>query len=212
MEIEKTQSWMTEFLTLLEMGTWLDLVAAVLGLFYLILIIKEKMLAWPFGIVSSAMYVFIMYDLEFIMETVTYVFYVAMGFYGWWHWVYGKTKKSSAEVVILRWPVQHHFFAVIVGLVVSLIIGYSVSQFRPKSSFPYLDAFTTTFAFLATYMEAKKVLNGWIYWIVINLLSVYLYAAKGLVFSPALMALYATLSIVGFLRWRKSYELQIATN
>lgn len=194
----------------MEMGTWLDLVAAILALFYLLLIIKEKMLAWPFGIASSALYVFIMFDLDLIMETVTYVFYVAIGFYGWWHWVYGKTKKSSDEVLILMWPIQRHAYIVISGILVSGILGYSVSQFRPESSFPYLDAFTTTFAFLATYMEAKKVLNGWIYWIVINLLSVYLYAVKGLVFSPGLMALYTALSVVGYLRWRKSYQLQIA--
>jgi nicotinamide mononucleotide transporter len=86
------------------------------------------------------------------------------------------------------------------------LLGYGMSLIG--ASMPYLDSFTTCFAVLATVMVAHKVLQNWHYWLIINIISVYLFSAKDLYLTAALFALYVILTIVGYINWKKRYAIQ----
>ena len=88
-----------------------------------------------------------------------------------------------------------------------LLFGYIFDQYSNQAN-PYLDAFTTIFSLMATFMVAKKVLENWIYWIVIDLLSIQLYAHRDLNLTAVLFALYTVIAVVGYFRWRKAFRLQ----
>ena len=76
--------------------------------------------------------------------------------------------------------------------------------------YPYTDAFTTVFSLAATFMVTKKVLNNWLYWVVIDLVSIFLYMSRGLELAAVQYLLFTVLAILGWIQWRKQYKLQTA--
>jgi nicotinamide mononucleotide transporter len=86
-----------------------------------------------------------------------------------------------------------------------------MANFTP-ADFPYFDASTTVFAVFATYMVTKKVLENWLYWVVIDFLSIYIYIEKGLTPTAVLFALYVVLALYGYIKWQQTYQQQQAVN
>ena len=84
-------------------------------------------------------------------------------------------------------------------------------QFYSDAERPLFDAFTTIFSFLGTYMEITKVLEAWIYWLIINLASVWLYHDRSLDLYAVLIGCYSLLSVWGFIRWRRTFNAQLAS-
>jgi nicotinamide mononucleotide transporter len=109
---------------------------------------------------------------------------------------------------VIRWHVENHLLAIVIASMVALGLGYAM-QFYTDAERPVFDAFTTIFSFLGTYLEITKVMEAWIYWLLINLASVWLYHDRSLDIYAALIALYSVLSIWGFFRWRASYQSQL---
>jgi nicotinamide mononucleotide transporter len=87
-----------------------------------------------------------------------------------------------------------------------LLFGYIFDQYSNQAN-PYLDAFTTIFSLMATFMVAKKVLENWIYWIIIDAFSVYLFASRGLYMTSVLFILYTLIAIFGYFSWKKQFNL-----
>ncbi|MCB0738967.1 MAG: nicotinamide mononucleotide transporter, partial [Bacteroidetes bacterium] len=152
---------MDSVLRFLEMSHWAELPATAFALIFLWLLLKEKALAWPFGIASSALFVYIFLDAKLFMEAYLYGFYVLAGLYGWWHWSFGK-KLENHKLQILEWKRRYHIWAVLLSAALSILLGYELTELRPDASLPYFDSFTTIFALLATYMQSRKILSSWI--------------------------------------------------
>ncbi|MFT6976050.1 MAG: nicotinamide mononucleotide transporter, partial [Bermanella sp.] len=102
---------------------------------------------------------------------------------------------------------KQHTLTILGVFALTFISGYLLSN-HTGAVMPYLDSFTTWGAVITTYMVAKKVLENWIYWIVINTLAIYLYVDRELYLTSALMASYVVLSVVGFNAWNKSLKEQ----
>jgi nicotinamide mononucleotide transporter len=94
-----------------------------------------------------------------------------------------------------------HLKLIGITTLISLFIGYGMATYT-QAAFPYLDAATTCFAVMTTYLVAKKVLENWLYWVVIDLVSIYLYLSKGLMLTSLLFVLYVGLAVVGYFLWR----------
>ena len=77
-----------------------------------------------------------------------------------------------------------------------------------SSNNPYIDAATTVFSFIASYMQAKRVLSSWHFWIVINAVSIWLYYQRGLEVYSLLMVVYFALSIAGLFQWSRLLSAQ----
>lgn len=184
----------------------IELLSTVLGLAYLLFLMLNKVITWIFGITSSLLAAYLFYDASLIAEMTTYLFYVVLGFYGWWFWVFGK-KSTSSKLPIIDYSLKIHLISIVVSFVLSLVVGFLLDKYT-ASTVPYFDAFTSVFALFATYLEAKKVLSGWLYWIVINLCTIFLYLSKDFESLSFLMMVYTVLSVVGYIKWRKEYKLQ----
>jgi nicotinamide mononucleotide transporter len=146
-----------------SMSLW-ELVAVILALAYLILAMKEKNSCWYAAFISTAIYLFLFWDVSLLMESALQVFYLVMAVFG-----YGLAQKTHAAL-------------------------------------PYLDSFTTWGAVITTYMVTRKVLENWIYWIVIDGASVYLYIDRGLYLTALLFMLYVVLVVIGFYQWNTLYK------
>lgn len=184
----------------------LEICATVLSLSYLVLLIREKISCWWFGIAASVLSIFLFINAKLYSESILYTYYVLMGFYGYYIWSKNKTESNKGKLITRLRP-SHAIALLIVGAILSAGLGYFFDT-QSDAARPYLDAATTIFSFIATYLEARKVLGAWIFWIIINFTSIALYADRELNIYAALTLIYFIFSFVGFFKWRKSYFKQ----
>jgi len=187
----------------MDLGSILEYAAIVLAIFYVILAAKESIWCWYPAFVSSGIYVYLTYSANLVGESLISVFYVVMAVYGWWQWTFGKRKDELLKIA--EWRITHHIRSILLGFVFAGALGKSFELFF-HSAMPYLDAFTTSFSLIATFMVTRKILSNWIYWMVIDAFNIYLYWSRGLEPTAGLYFLYTILAIVGFLSWHKEWK------
>lgn len=171
--------------------------AVALAIAYLVLAIRQNALCWLAALLSSLIYLAVFFGAQLYMESALQVFYAAMAVYGYAQWKHGGA--DHAGVRITTWPVGRHALALGTIVAASLSLGWLLSH--TDAAFPFADSFTTIAAIMTTYMVARKILENWLYWFVIDSVSVYLYLARGLALTAALFVLYLVLIVIGFRRW-----------
>ena len=175
-------------------------VGAALAIAYLLLALKQNKLCWFAWIASSILYLYVMYQAGLYMESLLQVFYLCMGFYGLSQWT--KTINNNQNTYVDLWSIGNHIFAVSLVIVLSFLSGILLSNFS-NAALPFIDAFTTWGAIVASYMVAKKILENWIYWFVIDFISVFIFASRGLYFTSALFVAYLVIIYFGYKSWSK---------
>ncbi len=183
----------------------MEISAVILAIAYLVLAIRENRWCWPAGIASALLYLGVFYAAGLYMEAGLQLFYAAMGIYGWWAWRPGT--DGGAALAIHRWPAGRHAVALATILLLSLASGALLERYTDAAS-PYLDSVVTWSAILTTWMVARKLLENWLYWFVIDALTLGLALERGLYATAALFALYLALVVLGWRRWRLAWERQ----
>ncbi|MCK8103384.1 nicotinamide riboside transporter PnuC [Pseudoalteromonas sp. 2CM36K] len=184
------------------MSHW-EYIAVALSMAYLLLAIKENLWCWPAAFFSTLIYTIMYWNGALVMESLLNFYYMYMAVFGWVVW--RKGKANQAQRLITSWPVNRHIILIVLTALVSLAIGY-VMQNYTHADFAYLDSFTTCFAVVTTYLVAKKVLENWLYWIVIDAASMYLYYEKGYYPTLVLFVFYTVMAAWGFKTWYEEYE------
>lgn len=195
---------------------WLELVAMLLALAYIILAAQGSLWCWPAAFISTALYTVIFYDVLLLMDSALNVYYLVMAVYGYWAWqkntstgtVLNQTKKNQ-PLAIISWSSVTHIKSCALLTVISLVLGYIIANYTP-AAFPYLDTFTTVFAVFATYLVTQKVLENWLYWVIIDAVSIYLYIEKGLIPTTVLFIIYVIIAAYGYFKWQAIYRLSNA--
>lgn len=197
--------WLTQASSEMQgMNLWEGL-AVLLALAYLLLAMKANVWCWGAALASTAIYTVLFWEVSLLMESVLNVYYMAMAVYGYWLWQRGGDDQQGLPVC--TWPLAKHLWVIAATTVTSLVVGYLMAQ-HTQAAFPYLDAATTCFAVLTTYLVAQKVLENWLYWVVIDLVSIYLYFSKGLMLTSLLSVVYVGMAIGGYLLWRSDWRAQ----
>ena len=184
---------------------WLELIAMLLSLAYVILTAKGSLWCWPAAFISTALYTIIFYDVLLLMDSALNAYYLIMAVYGYWQW--SKTtdnNKSTAELTVVSWQFNVHIKICLSLALLALSLGYLMDNFTP-AHFPYLDTFTTVYAVFATYLVTQKVLENWLYWIIIDLASIYLYIEKGLLPTTVLFVVFVVVACYGYVKWLNIY-------
>ncbi|GAB5540149.1 MAG: nicotinamide riboside transporter PnuC [Salibacteraceae bacterium] len=136
-------------------------------------------------------------EVKLYSEAVLYSYYVWIGVYGWIRW-----NKTETSQQIKNWGLKLHLIAFGCGAILAPALGYVMDRLFDSNN-PYIDATTTVFSFIASYMQAERIYTSWHFWIVINLISVWLYWNRGLAMYSGLMIIYVGLSMLGLWQWRK---------
>jgi nicotinamide mononucleotide transporter len=194
----------------------LEVIAVILGVAYLVLAMRQNILCWYAAFGSTAIFSWLFWDVSLVMESGLNVYYLIMAVYGWWVWrgnAQSNSKMDVEKIVPLKaveiktWSLSRHVL-VIVGIVLtSLATGYGLEK-NTSAALPYLDSFTTWGAVITTYMVTQKVLENWLYWLVIDAVAIYLYIDRELYLTALLMALYVVLAVFGWFIWLKEYRQQ----
>mgnify|MGYP001548729657 FL=1 len=183
--------------------TPLETIAVVMAIGYLLLAIRENIWCWFCAGVSTAIYVWLFVEAKLYMESGLNVFYFAMAIYGWYVWYSGRTDGHKRPVV--KWPCNTHVTAILAIIGVSLASGYMLST-RTDAAFPYIDSLTTWSAIWATFLVARKVLENWWYWLVIDAASVFIYWSRDLELTAGLFVLYVVMIPFGIVSWTRSWR------
>lgn len=186
------------------MTSW-EMVAVFLSVAYLILAIKQNLWCWIAAFISTLIYSILFFDASLLMDSALNIFYLIMAIYGWYSWKYGNGINKNEELKITTYGLTKNIKIILGLIVLSLILGYIMANYT-SADFAYLDTFTTVFAVFTTYTLTKKVLENWLYWIVIDAVSIYIYVNKGFYLTAVLFALYTVLAFVAYNNWKKEYE------
>jgi nicotinamide mononucleotide transporter len=184
-----------------------EAVAVLLAVTYLVLAIRQNIWCWAAAAVSTLIFLFIMFGARLYMESVLQLFYLAMAAYGWHQW---RRHGEQGEVLqVSTWPLSYHLFAIGTVLILVFVSGGLLSEYS-DAALPHLDSLTTWGAVVATYMVARKILENWVYWFVIDAVSVGLYLNRGLFLTALLFVGYLVLIVIGYRSWRASMVARTA--
>ena len=183
---------------------WFEIVAAILAIAYLILAMLQDIRCWVAWIISSLMYFFVMYSANLYMEALLQIFYIFIGLYGLYQWRFKADKKDALKIT--TWSVKNHLMVIGALVFLTFISGYVLMIYTAAAS-PFIDAFTTWGAIAASYLVAKKILDNWFYWFVIDFVSVFLFISRELYPTALLFIVYLVLVVIGYSAWRKSWQL-----
>lgn len=192
----------------MDVYRWIEIVAVIFGLLYVILIIRQNIWCWIFGILSSALYILSLIHVKIYLEAGLNFYYVVVGAYGWYHWIHAKKHNISGkpmELPVSTWKTGAHMLNLVICIILSVILG-RISHQLTDSPRPYFDAVITVFSFSATFMEARKILSAWIYWFFINGASIILMLDRKMPLYAILSAVTTVLCIKGYYDWKKSYQ------
>lgn len=184
------------------MVEWL---AVISGTVYVFLAAFQNPYCWPAGIISSALYIKINFEIGLNLDALLQVYYCGVGFYGWWFWM-KKTTPQQKAVPISRTPLK--YWKLLAGLCIpsALLLGF-LQQRYTTSPAPYADAALTAASFAATWLTARKYIENWIIWIAADFCYVFLYAQRGYPLTSVLFLIYTFTAITGFLLWRKQIRI-----
>lgn len=173
--------------------------AVALAIAYLVFAMRESIWCWYCAFASTAIYTVLFWQVSLPMEALLNVYYMGMAVYGWWQWRGGG--ESHGGVAVTSWSAKRHVLIVLGILTVSALSGYLLDT-HTGAAWPFVDSFTTWASVLVTWMVAKKILENWLYWIVIDFACVFMYFDRGLYLSSVLFAVYVVIAVFGYLSWR----------
>lgn len=180
---------------------YVELLGTAFSIAYLYFSIKQNILLWPLGIMSAIFYLMVFYQSKFYADMALNGYYLVISIYGWIIWRRAR-EKMGMKMPITRLNLKLGLVLISVTGILYFVIG-KILYLYTDSPIPYWDAFTTSASIVATWMLAKKILEHWIIWVIVDLVSMGLYIYRGLYPTTFLFAVYTTMAVIGFIKWRK---------
>ena len=181
----------------------LELAAVIFAVAYLFLAVRENSLCWYAAGISTLIFLFIFWDVKLYMESGLQIYYLAMAFYGRYQW--RGANRETASLQVSKWRAKQHI--IVLALIATLTFASgSLLNSGTDANLPYLDSFTTWASVVTTFMVARKILENWFYWLVIDSVSIYLYLDRELYFTSLLFAIYIVIIFFGWFAWNRSYR------
>jgi nicotinamide mononucleotide transporter len=175
----------------------LEWIGIATGIIYLLLLTFLRREGWWFGIISCACYAWLSFKSQLLLQSGLQTIYVALGFYGFFQW-----GKPEHKIQILGFK-KHLIY------MIPAFLGWAVLYFlfnKSEQEQALLDAFICSFAILATYLSTQSILHHWWYWIVLNMLTVWLFWEQGLNHSMILYGFNAVMAVYAYSRWKNEFQ------
>lgn len=177
----------------------LEWIILFFNLLYVILAGKRSIWCWPAGIIASGIQGYVMFNAHLNSEGVLMIFYVVAGIYGWISW---NLSKKNNRIPVRNFAFPHHATIILIGIGGTWGLFELMERFFTSDQ-PLFDAATTSFAFLATWLTAKRILSSWLYWIVINIATAIMYLRADLEILSYQMIGLSVLAVYGYILWKK---------
>ena len=183
-------------------SSW-EIIGALLGVAYLILATKESLWAWFFGFLSTLIYTIIFWEGALVSSSFLNFYYMIMAIYGYYSWSKGRTQDEKLK--ISRYKLSNHIEVLSTGIIFTFLLGFLSSTYT-DAKFSYMDSFVMVFSILATWMLTQKILENWLYWLVIDSVAIVLYWNNGYLVTVILFSIYIILGVYGYFKWKKEFN------
>jgi len=187
---------------------YVELTGSLLSLIYLYLSVKQKVSLWVFGFLCSLLYIVVFFRSKFYADMSLQFYYLFVSIYGWLSWKLGK-QKSGRDVPVRKTRLKEAVVLAVAAILV-YVAYYLVLINYTDSPLPKADSFTTALSIVATWMLARKMIEHWLLWIIVDGMSAGLYFYKELYPTAILFIVYTAMAIVGYIQWRKSMQLSFS--
>jgi len=184
---------------------YIELLGAILGIAYVFFSIRQNILTWPTGLLTSLIYVWVFFQSGLYAEMGLQVYYVLISFYGWHEWLSKNSKDNSTELKVTILRRKLGFYLAIISLITFVGIWFLLKYYT-NSTTPVADALVTSLSIIATWMLARKILEHWLIWIFVDLFSIALFWYKDLLPTIFLFIVYTFMAILGYIEWRKELK------
>lgn len=181
--------------------TALEWAAIITALIYVVLAARENSWCWIFGIISAGIYVWINYSIRLYLDAWLSVYYCIIGIYGWYAWIKKIPAKNETRS-LRKMNMKEFYVSVVAGTIAAFILG-GLSDKYTDSPLPYYDAALTSFSLVATFLTTQKILENWLFWVVIDAAYVIIYWQRLLPFTAILFLIYTFIAAYGYFKWRK---------
>ena len=186
-------------------ANWIELLGSALSIIYLYLSIKQKVSLWIFGFLCSLLYVVVFFQSKFYADMSLQFYYLGVSVFGWISWKAGKPENRK-ELPVKRTTPLSGAIILVIALVLYFLYYFILSEY-PDSPLPKADAFTTALSIVATWMLARKMIEHWWLWIIVDSVSAGLYFYKALYPTAILFVIYTVMAIIGYRQWKKSLQM-----
>ena len=181
--------------------TWLELVAFVLAVAMVVFNIRVNPIAWPLAIVSSLLYFALFWNSRLYGDATLQIFFVVVALWGWWQWLRGTAADGSA-LQVRALPTRARWVLLAVLALAWPATGWFLLT-HTDTDVPWWDAFPTAASVIGQWLLGRKYIENWLAWIVVNVVSVGLFAYKGLWLTVILYTVFIAMSVVGWRAWRR---------
>lgn len=185
-------------------GNYIELFGAVLGIAYIFFSIRQSILTWPVGLLTSVLYVWVFFVSKLYADMGLQLYYVFISIYGWYEWLRGSQPDKHEGLKISRLTSRLGFLLLIVTSSLFLAIWFILNNYT-DSPVPLADALATSLSIVATWMLARKILEQWLVWIFVDAFSVGLFWYKELMPTVVLFVVYTIMAVAGYVEWKKEF-------
>ncbi len=184
-----------------------ELVAVVVTLAAVYLTTRQNIWCWPLGMVSVTLYALVFHQARLYADMGLQGLYLALAVYGWWAWLRGGEDHGELEVSLASNRVRMRLAAI--GMLAGIALGLALDRFT-AASLPFMDSILTSFSIIAQWMQTRKLLEAWLFWLALDLVYVGMFLYKGLYPTAWLYAIFLGLAVRGFVEWRRSMGRTVA--
>jgi len=191
----------------------IELVAAACGFLAVALTIYRSIWCWPVGLVQVVLYISVFYDAKLYSDAILHVIYIGLQFYGWHQWRQASRNglQEPNAVRVERLSVVGTGLALATCAALTLSIGWLMSTFT-DADWPFADAFIAGTSLVAQYLLAKRQLQNWYLWIVVDVVAVFVFSAKALYPTAILYGLFLIMAVTGAIVWHRRLRMQSSVN
>lgn len=186
---------------------YIELLGAILGFAYIFFSIRQSILTWPVGLLTSLLYVWVFLVSKLYADMGLQMYYVVISIYGWYEWLRGNQANHSEPIQVSRLSLKLGFKLAIISLIIFFLIWYILENYT-DSTVPVADSLATALSIVATWMLARKILEHWLVWIFVDAFSIGLFWYKELYPTVILFVVYTVMAYIGFVEWKKEFRKQ----
>tara|TARA_Y100000991_G_scaffold1700_1_gene1374 strand:+ start:2719 stop:3336 length:618 start_codon:yes stop_codon:yes gene_type:complete len=198
-----TDFFLEPYYNKLVIDTTLEAIALVFGVISVIYAKKTNILVYPTGIICTVITVFLLFKAKYFGDMMMNIYYSIMSIYGWWNW---SRKDNDNYLVKISRVKMEDLNSIIIFFLVTVLITFLVYKTSSVDIgiLNYVDIFTSGLFFVAMWLMANKKLESWIFWIIADIITVPLYAFRGLGMLSLQYIIFTVLAIQGYLEWKKN--------
>ena len=174
------------------------------GTLSIALLIKQNIWTWPIGIAYTLASLYIFFTAKLYADFALHVFFLFMSFYGWYYWLQGNS-RSDSELPVSRESKKVLAYSIII-CVLAIILASNLFTIYTDAELPYWDNTTSILSVLAIWLQSRKKIESWVFWLIIDILSVGIYFYKDLYLYSLLYSIYVAMAFFGYATWLKSYR------